>query len=123
MSDQRKDYYREHRQKNRERLREYFAEVREECKALGLCQRCRKQDARPGRLTCSDCAEKMKKTNAGQYARAKSEGVCLACRKAKPVRGIKYCHKCREAKTKYSRQYRRDIRLLGKITSIDGENV
>lgn len=43
------------RQKQLVRMREYYAGTQAWCKERGLCQRCRKEPAEPGRSLCWSC--------------------------------------------------------------------
>jgi len=56
----RRVYQQNYANRNKEQLAASRAETYELYKSLGVCPRCKKRDARPGKVSCGPCAKKPK---------------------------------------------------------------
>lgn len=89
----------------RVRKREADKQRRETLEAMGLCTRCGKKKAAPGRKSCLECLEKARvytkawfNENPG-YGQARRErlrekGICTSCGKNPSADGRVYCNDC-----------------------------
>ncbi|MCY4502596.1 MAG: hypothetical protein OXE57_13660, partial [Alphaproteobacteria bacterium] len=110
------------KQYERERSRRLHAERQ----AAGICTKCGRTPARPGRTTCEPCAGKHRARDRARHARAKAEGIpyggrdpearrragrkrsrrrreappaaglCIRCGNLPPAEGRSMCEPCRE---------------------------
>lgn len=70
-------------------------------KAAGLCVKCRRM-ARPGRVTCVECAIKMARRDAAREIPRKTEnyprganGYCYQCNRVPAIKGERLCESCK----------------------------
>ena len=134
------------RQYERERSRREAAAR----KAEGLCTRCGKEAAAPGRSSCEPCLEKRRDADRAKYAagkaaglkygganadakrragRAKSKrrqkarkdaGLCIRCGRQQPVEGVTTCTPCREKRQAAERRQYAERRAAGLCTRCGG---
>ena len=123
---------------------------REKRRAQGLCIRCGKLPAVPGRASCEPCLEKRREAERARYAagkaaglpyggadpdarrkyaRARSKrvqkarieaGLCIRCGARSPVEGGTTCVSCRETRQAAERRQYRDRRAAGLCTRCGG---
>lgn len=89
----------------RTRKREADKRLRETREELGLCTRCGKKKAAPGRKSCPECLEKAR-ANTKRWAnknpgygqvrreRLREKGICTKCGKEMVAGGRSYCRNC-----------------------------
>lgn len=99
---------------NREHRRELYAETVERMKAAGICTRCHKRPAKPGRLECAVCLKKnmLRQRQKHEKPMSRMEGHCFWC--GKPLDGAvrtcgipsKLCQSC-QAKAEAAEEKRK----------------
>ncbi len=87
-------------------------------KAAGLCVKCGKAPAAPGRGMCGECAERARMRTRSGYSKRKAAGMCVACGKAPALSGRAKCGACLE----YARTYNKGRYLTGGACDGDCEN-
>ena len=75
------------------------------CKESGICVACGQNPARPGKVKCTACAEKIKRYNAETYAWYRVHGYCVECHHAKTEKGHSLCKRCKEKQKKAFQKY------------------
>lgn len=91
---------------NRKHTEKYYAN-----KAAGICVRCGKRKAAPGRVSCEWCLAKTNESSKkshekkGRYKRYKEQGLCLSCG-AERAPGYQFCPECLEKKRAYAAKAR-----------------
>lgn len=86
---------------NEERRRQY-----RERKAAGICIRCGKAPARPGKTRCQRCALDGRGYYLIGYERKKENGFCVTC--GKPLSSDSeyvLCESCRESNNAFTKKY------------------
>lgn len=63
-------------------------------KSQGVCVRCGKEKAAPGKVLCPACGEEERLRSKENYAWCKKKGVCVRCRKNKAATGYTECEEC-----------------------------
>lgn len=101
--------------KCRERDKQSYKLTREWYASHGICVRCRKEDALPGKKMCHECAayfanknkgktydkERHRKTSKESYENRKANGLCTKC--GKPLGHSKSTTRCNECYQKHRR--------------------
>ena len=112
-------------------------------KAAGICTKCGRAPARPGRTTCEPCAEQHRGRDRARHARAKAEGIpyggrdpearrragrkrsrrraearksaglCIRCGTIPPEEGRAMCEPCRDDRRQAKRERHRERRAAG----------
>lgn len=91
----------------------------------GICPRCKKAWAAPGRVYCEICTRKNKCSkekhdpggvkrkayNANRKARLKAQGICIDCGKRPVVEGKGKCAACQARQNEVNRIYRMRQRI------------
>ena len=98
------------RQKKNQHAREYARAVYQERKRLGLCRKCGKEDAEPGKRRCAACilydkqrrSETHRRTLHSSQLPKEGEAACTRCKRRKAVYGRKLCADC----AAYMREYK-----------------
>ena len=83
--------------------KEYQKEIRGRRKAAGICIRCGKMKAVPGRTCCAECKKKERERYIEDYRFYREKGICVRCHRAKAEPGRVLCWICLERNKKYSR--------------------
>lgn len=60
----------------------------------GICPKCHKYKAAPGRVTCEKCLARQRDYGRRRSERLKAQGVCVMCGKAPARNGRTMCFAC-----------------------------
>lgn len=119
------DEYRKHPD-NREKVRLYKKQMREERKSAGLCPNCGKAKPSPGFVRCDDCRAYGRRVtmryNDKKYGpRPRGEyGICWTCNKREVIPGKRLCFECSEKAEKNLIPMRLTERTLDGYITIKG---
>lgn len=76
-------------------------------KAHGICVKCHKEDALPGKVYCAVCTAMTAERNRARLKRCEEQGLCKRC--GRPLMaedaGHKMCAKCRAYVSAYNKLY------------------
>lgn len=85
-------------------------------KEIGLCHVCEKREARPGKVTCWECAVKRssyaRPRDNARYYKLKAQGLCTYCGK-NPTSGGVYCDECKARKHEIAKERYNKLQKLG----------
>lgn len=77
--------------------------------AAGVCYRCGKNPAAPGKRSCEECLVRQRASARYRYRQLVKQGICALCRHEKATVGYVTCDACRVKNILYSRiDYARD---------------
>ena len=93
-------------------------------RSRGICVRCRKAPASPGRACCPACLKTQslhtRKREIRIYPHLKALGICVACKQAHAMAGRTKCGKCSEEQYERTARMRRRMAGVGKCIDCGG---